>query len=199
MSDWMEQAWRHQLKQPDPRSCGAASLVVARMINDPAYAELMVTGTHPATGHQVEGDTIEQRFAAETLAMHKRSTGVTDVRGHLQVPWPETFGTPPWSVARQMTGGSGVKGTTYDAGLVSPFDKRDALAAVLHATRNGHVTPLFVGTRWTPRHVVLVLDPDLRTYDPAVGRRISFKSSEFVDARLDVAGWKKPWFIVVPD
>ena len=31
------------------------------------------------------------------------------------------------------------------------------------------------------------------------GLALTFKPSEFVDAKLDVAGWKKPWFIVVPD
>ena len=106
----MDQAWRQELKQPDPRSCGAATLVVARMINDPAYAELMMTGAHPSTGHTLKGNALEDRFAAETLAMHKRSTGITDIRGRLQIPWPETFGTPPWSVARQMSTSSGVKG-----------------------------------------------------------------------------------------
>lgn len=198
MSDWMEQAWRHELKQPDQRSCGAATLVVAHMINDEAYAQALVSGTHPATGWTPQGSTLEERFSSEVLSMHKRSTGLTDVTGRVQIPWPETFGTPPWSVARQMSGGSGVRGTTYDADLVSPFDRRDALAAVLHATRNGHATPLFVGTRWTPRHVVLVLDPDLRTYDPARGRPVSVRSSDFVEATLDVAGWSKPWFVVVP-
>jgi len=198
MSDWMEQAWRHQLKQPDPRSCGPATLVVARMINDPAYAELMVAGSHPATGHTIEGSTFEERFQAEVLSMHKRVTGTTDVSGRLQLPWPQKFGTAPWAVARQMTGASGVRGTKYDPDLITR-DRRDALAAILHATRNGHVTPVYVGSRWIPRHVVLVLDPDLQTYDPAVGRRVSVSSSDFLEAKLDLAGWSKPWFVVTPD
>lgn len=197
MSEWMEKVWRHQLKQPDPRSCGAATLVVAGMINDAAYAEMFLTGTHPKTGHQLRGDSIEERFHHEVLSMHKRATGLADVRGHLQVPWPETFGTPPWSVARQMSGGSGVKGTRYDADIV--FDRRDALAAILHATRNGHATPFYVGNKWMARHVVLALDPELTTYDPARGRRLTVKAGDFVDAKLDLGGWKKPWFIVVPD
>lgn len=199
MTDWLAQAWRHELKQPDQRSCGAAVLVVARMINDAGYAEALVAGRHPATGWTPEGETLLDRFAAETLAMHKRSTGLVDVRGRLQVPWPETFGTPPWAVARQMSGASGVPGTTYDARPVSPFDRRDSLAAILHATRNGHVVPVFVGNRWSPRHVVLVLDPDLVTYDPARGRRVDLRANDFVEGELMNASWPVPWFAVLPE
>ena len=36
------------LVQPDQRSCGAAVLVVARMLLDRGYAELLATGRHPA-------------------------------------------------------------------------------------------------------------------------------------------------------
>ncbi len=198
MAEWMEQVWRHTLKQPDPRSCGPASLVMARMINDEAYAELLLSGAHPATGHTLKGESFEERFNSETLSRHKRITSPTDVRGRSQLPWPKALGTAPWAITRQMNGGSGVKGTTYDTDLVNPLDERDALAAILHATRNGHATPLYVGTRWLPRHVVLVLDPDLTTYDPAVGRRINIKPSDFVDAKLKVAGWSKAWFITVP-
>jgi hypothetical protein len=61
---------------------------------------------------------------------------------------------------------------------------------------------LFVGNRWSPRHVVLVL-PDgdtkpgaVRIYDPASGRRYPIGSSDFAAARLDVAGWQVPWVTV---
>ena len=83
-----------RLRQPDARSCGAASLVMARSITDPAYAELLVAGVHPFTGHRLPG-TIQERFAAEVLAMHRRTTGPVDVRGAAQLPWPQRYGTPP--------------------------------------------------------------------------------------------------------
>lgn len=197
MSDWMTRAWTHTLKQPDQTSCGAATLVVARMINDESYAELLIDGTHPTTGFAMAG-TLEERFAAETLAMHRRTTTAVDVSGRFQMPWPQSLGTPPWAVARQMSGGSGVKGTTYAADLVSPFDRRDSLSEILHATRNGHVVPLFVGNTWSPRHVVLVLDPELVTYNPASGRRGQFSASQFTDARLEDVSWPRPWFAILP-
>ena len=59
------------LVQPDARSCGAASLVAARMLLDPAYAALVTTG---------------DRFAAETLGMHRRVTGAVALDGRLQLP-----------------------------------------------------------------------------------------------------------------
>src|SRR5687768_18453856 len=98
MSEWMDRAWRQQLKQPDPRSCGPATLVVARMINDPAYAELMVTGSHPSAAQTIDGETLQERFTTETLSLHKRLTGRTDVSGRTQLPWPQKFGTPPWAI-----------------------------------------------------------------------------------------------------
>ena len=50
----------------------------------------------------------------------------------------------------------------------------------------------------TPRHVVLVLSPGLDVYEPASGRRVRFTQEAFVKGRLDLAGWDKPWFAVLP-
>ena len=63
------------LRQPDQRSCGAATLVMARAVQDPAYAELLLDGRHPVTGHTLLG-TLSERFAAEVLAMHRRGVKV---------------------------------------------------------------------------------------------------------------------------
>lgn len=92
--------WPSGLRQPNQQTCGAAALVVARMINDPVYR------THVAS---------PAGFAVETLAMHERVTSSVDVRGRLQLPWPRALGTPPWSVAHQMTGSSGLGCAQYSA------------------------------------------------------------------------------------
>ncbi len=71
------------LRQPDQRSCGAAVLVAAQMLHDPAYAELVLAGRHPRTGYALAGGTAQERFAAECTAMLRRATGAVDVRGRL--------------------------------------------------------------------------------------------------------------------
>ena len=68
----------------------------------------------------------------------------------------------------------------------------------------GHAVPLYVGNRWSPRHVVLVLPTvDLpqgivRIYDPASGRCYPIAAADFAAGRLQVAGWQVPWAVVVP-
>lgn len=197
--------WSRPYPQPDDRSCGAAVLVTARMVGDPAYAELVLTGRHPVTGAALPAgaapvpDPVAARFAAEVLAMHRRTTGPVDVRGTLQLPWPRFLGTPPWAVARQLTGTPGRAGTTYRTRLVTPWGRRRALAGVTAATRAGHVVPLYVGSRWCPRHVVLVLDEELLTYDPATGGRVRLRPADLVAGRLGLRRWSTPWFVVLPE
>ncbi|WP_067435295.1 hypothetical protein [Nocardioides jensenii] len=176
--------WSEPLRQPNQQTCGAAVLVVARMINDARYRERV--------------DSV-QAFRDETLAMHRRTTSSVDVLGRLQLPWPRALGTPPWAVANQMTGSSGVPGTVYRPAPVLPWRRTTALAEIRAATGNGHVVPLFVGNRWLPRHVVLVLDSDLTVYEPSGGRRRTVDAEAFHSGDLDLAGWSHPWFVVLPD
>jgi hypothetical protein len=191
----MQQAFGHRMQQPDPTSCGAASLVVAQMAKDPAYAEFMMTGRHPGSGLMLAGSLVD-RFGAETLAMHERVTSDKDARGRMQMPWPKALGTPPWAVARQM---SAVSGISYDTSVINPFSRSGALDDIREATKDGHPVPLYVGNRWSPRHVVLVLTDDLDVYEPAAGRRVRISEEDFVKGRLDLGGWEKPWVSVLPD
>jgi len=191
----MQQAFGHRMQQPDPTSCGAASLVVAQMAKDPAYAEFMMTGKHPGSGLMLAGS-LADRFGAETLAMHERVTGIADAKGRAQMPWPKSLGTPPWAVARQM---SAVTGTSYDTSVINPFNRRSALKQIRSATEDGNVVPLYVGNRWSPRHVVLVLNDDLDVYEPAAGKRVRISEDDFVKGKLDLGGWEKPWVSVLPD
>jgi hypothetical protein len=192
------------LVQPDPTTCGSSVLVVSRMLNDRSYAAFLVNGADPATG-QTEPGTVRDRFAEQALAMHRLTSGLRDSGGGLQMPWPSALGTRPWALAREMTNQAGRKGTTYVARPVLPtassrgtaFDRLVALAA------QGVAVPLYVGNRWSPRHVVLVLPQDegsdaVLLYDPASGRRYRIGRDAFVGAHLDVAGWSTPWLVVTP-
>ena len=199
-----DEAFAAGLVQPDPTTCGSSVLVVARMLNDASYAAFLVNGADPATGQQVPG-TVRDRFAEQTLAMHRLTSGMRDSGGALQVPWPGALGTRPWALAREMTNQAGRKGVRYSARLVLPtspsrtaaFDRVRALA------RDAQASPLYVGNRWSPRHVVLVLPGDegadaVLIYDPAGGRRYPIRRPAFVGADLDVAGWSTPWVVVTP-
>jgi hypothetical protein len=183
------------LRQPDQRSCGAAVLVAAQMLHDSAYAELVLTGRHRRTGHEIAGSTPQDRFAAECLAMHQRVTGAVDVRGRFQLPWPQALGTPPWAVAAQLRGSTG---TAYRTVLAPGHDRARHLDRIRAATALGRPVPLYVGSEVLPRHVVLVIDPELTTYEPARGRLVRIPERDLLSGRLDLAGWSHHFFTVLP-
>ena len=166
------------LVQPDQRSCGAAVLVAAQILHDPSYAARAST---------------PNVFRTEVLAMHRRVTSMVDVSGRAQLPWPQALGTPPWAIARQLTG---TTGTGHDVRVV--LDRGGAFDRV--AERESLV-PVYVGNRWLPRHVVLVAGVSgeaLRVYDPAQGRIGRVTRDAFADARLGLSGWDRPWFTILP-
>lgn len=149
------------------------------MLRDPSYA-----------------DRAAPRFAEACLAMHRRVTGPVDVLGRLQVPWPRSFGTPPWAVARQL---SWTFDTPYVVHTVRPSTQgRREAATLLEASTAALPAALYVGSDRLPRHVTLVVGPDLATYEPASGRVLDVDVDDFVGGRLDLAGWNRPWFVVVP-
>lgn len=188
--------------QPDRTTCGSSSLVMARMLHDPAYARWVRTGPDVDTG-ATDGRTSAQRFRDESLAMHVRTNRMTDRDGRLQVPWPRALGTAPWAVAAEMSspGGSGVPGAAYEVRTVAASDRGSTFDRVLAAVEAGHSVPLFVGNAWRPGHVVLVTGATagaLTLYDPATGRERRLRRAAFADGRLQVSGWDEPWFAVVP-
>jgi hypothetical protein len=114
------------------------------------------------------------RFHDDVLGMHRRLTGIRDRRGRLQVPWPRALGTPPWAVAREVDG------------RVRRF-RHDEVVAALPTP-----VPVFLGSRWLPRHVVLVLedgDEGFRVYNPANGAVVPMAASR----------WKKAWWAILPE
>ena len=188
--------------QPDQRSCGAASLVVARFLGDPEYRKLLEGGsvTSPRT---VAGDAaLRERFKTETLTMHQRITGLADTSGKPQIPWPRKFGTPPWAVARQLSATLGADGTTTAYSWhVARTSLSTAYQRLLDATTAGRVAAIFIGSTWLPRHVVLVVGSagaTVQVYDPARGRLSSLDKVAFTGSRIDIAGWNVAWMVVTP-
>ena len=169
-----------KLRQPDRRSCGAATLVMARRLMQPAYAE------------QVSD---QQAFAREVTGLHRRLTSVADSRGAVQVPWLRAFGTPPWTVARELrrlTGHPYAVRPTRRQGQVWPW--------LLGATPTLPVV-VYVGDRWSPRHVLLVLehvDDAVWTYEPAAGHVTLVSRGRWEQGPLRLAGWDQPWLVCAP-
>ncbi|WP_109510129.1 hypothetical protein [Nocardioides speluncae] len=198
----VDDALRAGLVQPDQRTCGSASLTVARMVTRPGYAEFIATGADPDTGRTVPGP-IPARFQAEALALHPRTNGFLDAQMRLQLPWPRALGTAPWATANEMTASCGVPGSSYTAKLILPNRRGQAFDAVRDAAKAGHPVPVYVGNSWSPRHIVLALPPigdsdRVRLYEPARGARIHVDRDDFAAGKLDLAGWSTPWFTVLP-
>ncbi len=168
-------------RQPDQRSCGAAVLVMTEVLGNEEYAGWLADGG-------------ADRFATEVLAMHRRTTGPIDAAGRIQVPWTRLLGTPPWAVSHQL---AARRGHAHETHTVRPWSRGQALAEIREAAARDAV-PLFIGSS-LPRHVVLVLDDDLRTYDPASGRTRTVDADQFVAARIDDLAWPVPWMWVGPD
>ncbi len=190
--------------QPDTTTCGSSSLVMSRMLNDPAYALWIETGFDSKTGLIDAGDrSPEERFDDESKAMHHRTNVPLDRAGDWQVPWPVGLGTAPWAVAQEMSssGGSGVPGTHYEVQTVSPSDRGTTYDLIAHSVEDGHTVPLYIGDTTRPGHVVLVTGNDgdhLTIYEPYYGVEVTVSREDFAAGRFDVAGWAEPWFAVVP-
>lgn len=171
-----------EFQQPDRRSCGAAVAVIAEALRNDNYARRLLAG----------GD---EEFDREVIAMHRRVTGIVAVSGALQPPWPRSLGTPPMALARQLDRGRGRRRV-----LSARLRPGPAWAALATALLHGDVVPAYVGSRWLPRHVVLVTesaDEVVRAYDPASGKTVRVTRNEWVEGRLRGAGWRTPWFVVV--
>jgi hypothetical protein len=191
------------LVQPDQTTCGSCVLVVARMLNDPSYAAFLVNGANPATGQRAAG-TLQVRFQQQAMSMHRLTSGFKDSEGVWQLPWPRALGTQPWAVAREMTHRAGATGKRYVARPILRSQRSRIFKQIASLAGTGNAIPLYVGNRWSPRHVVLVLPADgpqqneVLIYDPASGRRYPIDADDFSAGRLRVAGWQVPWAVVVP-
>lgn len=189
-------------RQPDDTSCGAASLVVSRMLHDQPYALWLVTG-YDALVDSADSADFAARWNAEVVRMHRRVTSLRDHDGDLQWPWLRVVGTSPWGAARQMTGagGSGRPGHEYEARTLDPDDLATEFDLVLAAVRAGHTVPLYVGDEVRPAHVVLAVrarGDQLELFEPSAGRMVRVARDAFPAGRFRLGGWSVPWFAVLP-
>lgn len=201
--------------QPDDTTCGSSTLVMARMVNDPAYAMYIATGYDPTTGTRTgtaDEDAADARFTEAALSMHEKTNSWTQ-NGQPQVPWPQAWGTTPGAVVNEMNhGSSGVPGTSYDMRYVDPDDRAATYDAIAAASEDGHAVPIFIGDDTSPRHVVLVTGANadhLTVYDPfadrdpstgeAVGRTVTVSRDDWAAGDFSVAGWEEPWGAVLPE
>jgi len=193
------QALDSGLVQPDQTTCGSSVLVVVRMLRDPMYAAFMVNGSSTAAGGAT--GTVQDRFRQAALAMHRLTSGIRTTGGGFQLPWPSSLGTQPWALAREM---SALTGRSYGVQLTVGSQRSRMFRRISSLARGGTPVPLFVGSRWLPRHVVLALpttelpSDQVLIYDPASGRRYPIKAGDFAAGSLDVAGWQVPWAAITP-
>ncbi len=189
-------------RQPDDTSCGAASLVVSRMLHDDPYALWLTTG-YDAAADASDSITFAERWKAEVIRMHRRVTALRDHDGDLQWPWLRVVGTSPWGAARQMTGagGSGLPGHEYEARTLDPDDLAAEFDLLLAAVQAGHTVPLYVGDEVRPAHVVLAVrtsGEQLEFFEPSAGRMVRVGRDAFAAGRFRLGGWSVPWFAVLP-
>ncbi|GAA3546369.1 hypothetical protein [Nocardioides daeguensis] len=161
------------LRQPDPRSCGAASVLGARAL---------LTEWRP------------EHAAADITEEHRLLTSSRSPRDRFQLPWPRALGTPPWAVANALRALSGDHVATV---FVRP---RPAIGYdVLREQLRERPVAVYVGSRCLPRHVVLAVRPlpgGVEVFDPASGRLVEVAADRWTGHRVDVAGWDYFWFVV---
>jgi hypothetical protein len=171
---WPDDVEPGTLRQPDQVSCGAATVVAARMILDPAY--------RPPDPQQ------------EIRRAHRALTSLSDPTGGAQLPWPRMFGTPPWAVANALEAQTGEPVHPHVARL-SP----EASYGVLAERTAARPTGVYVGNGWLPRHVVLAVGVSargIRVFDPAGGRLLTVSERRWAGHRVDVARWTHFWAVV---
>jgi hypothetical protein len=173
--DWPADLRPAALQQPDGFSCGAATVLAARMLLDP--------GSRPAD--------VEQ----EVVALHRRLTSTHSLRDRFQLPWPRVLGTPPWAVANALTAFTGERVAT-----VHTRPRPTVGYEVLAEQARTRPVAVYLGSRWLPRHVVLAFaataDGAVRLFDPAHGRLHSVPRDRWVAHDVRVAGWTHSWFVV---
>jgi hypothetical protein len=200
------------LRQPDGTSCGSASLVFARMLADPGLARSILDHqpTSASAGIDPDGAAVQARFTAVVLRTHEVTNAVLDADRRLQIPWPASLGTLPWSAARFLNGGAtsgggSLFGVQYDVQLIDPANRAAGFDVIAAITGRGLPCPLYVGDGYSPRHVVLGLphaDGDVpgtvRVYEPSAGVLLTWTRDMFCAADFVVAGWPQPWLVVRP-
>ncbi|MCH8613385.1 hypothetical protein [Arsenicicoccus dermatophilus] len=174
-------------RQSTPTTCGSSCLVVARMLADPAYAERVGSGG----------------FAAEERRMPLLTNRIRPWGRVLQLPWPRSLGTPPWGAAAVLARvlGLGRRGVRRQVvRWSSPATRTAVLDGLSPGVRSGRCALVYVGSRWLPRHVVLLVPPadgvGVDVYEPAAGQVLPLDTDDFVRGLTTLAGWTRVWLVV---
>jgi len=198
------------------------------MLVSPEFAAWIVDGIDPAGG-PADSRSQSERFAEHERTVMSRTNGLHAADGSLNLPWPHAMGTPPWGAEKELESSQlGMTGATYAMrvlGFGSGKTLREAHQALLGQVREGLPALLYIGNRWMPRHVTLVLpgagppgagpavsgqavggqavggqggDGVLDVYDPATGAVTILDPVRFATRRLGIAGWDVPWITVHP-
>ncbi|MEJ8279031.1 hypothetical protein [Pseudonocardia spirodelae] len=127
------------------------------------------------------------RFAAAQRTAHRQANRV----------WPRALGTTPWGMRAWLR---------RHAPAAGPFRVRPATAAVLRRVPGSGPVPLLVGSRFLPRHWVLVTgagaDGTWSVYEPGSGRvrplhpRLLRAGDD--DAVARVLRWPRAWCVLLP-
>lgn len=176
--------------QPDGYTCGAQSVVMARALLEPGYADRLrerLTASPDAVAHTV-------------LDTHR---DLVSARPGTGAPWPRRLGTPPWGVSRALSTTSGIR---HRVRLVAWWNVAHRHEQIRAATRARLPVPLYVGSRSLPRHVVLAVPtPEddagsaIVVHDPATGRLGRITAAQWCARTLHNASWPVPWLVVLPD
>jgi hypothetical protein len=191
--------------QQSPVTCGSASLTVARMLVNSEFARWIVSG-EGARGDAPGGATEAERFAGYERVVMKRTNGLFAGGHRLNLPWPHALGTPPWGAKKELEFGASRPGTQYDTVLLGLRGSRGlgrCFDRLVEVVTEGEPALLYIGNRWMPRHVTLVLPGDgsagLDVYDPASGVVDQLRRDAFTSRSLGIAGWNVPWIAVQAD
>lgn len=145
--------------QQSPVTCGSASLTVARMLVSPEFAGWIVDGIDPKGG-PADPRPQSDRFAEHERKVMSRTNGLRAADGSLNIPWPHAAGTPPWGAKKELEHGAASKDAAYGlrvVGLRSGKALREAQRDLVGMVREGLLALLYIGNKWMPRHVTLVL------------------------------------------
>jgi hypothetical protein len=170
-------------RQRDGVSCGPAVAVVARAL---------------LAGHEVP---VGCWFDAEQTRLHAVSN----------MAWPRALGTTPAGMVAALAAPSGeVAALAAPSGEVAAIQagyrwrpcrglwgRRDGMVDVLDALADGKPVAMLIGNV-LPRHWVLLLDREMRCYEPSSGEIRTVPMADVRAARLTGLGFPRPWAFVLP-
>ncbi|MFZ1286940.1 MAG: hypothetical protein WAR57_07870 [Candidatus Phosphoribacter sp.] len=190
--------------QQDVNDCGPTALATARMLRDPELLQWIRTGEFAGRAFPAELGSSAARFAAYVELVHARTNGAVGPGGRLQVPWPRALGTSPWGFCRELEARGSAPESRYRWVVVrwcGPDVLRARLRQLASHVGDGRPAGLYVGSRWLPRHVALLV-PDgqggLLVHDPADGTVRALEVTELADHRPGIGGWTHAWMIAGP-